>query len=310
VNKTPPRRPVHVRALLTKLMIDGLVSLIACLIFLTPASTYGQSASDIAATRRSCVQGLAQQALNQIHAAGIQMGLAEMCVRALSWTANNDKLLDIYVRGTGRDEALALVNRLTDSAKSSTGPFRPEGSPGEMWRRGDLTPSLAFDAAFTRSYLNRPTTSSASTNPAELKRITEGCLRQTQSLADCAEAGRIQAALAYQMNNAFSNNGSAREPKSENQGPERAPTQVAIDQKFQKWARSWSFDRYRPGSAQITDMNCTDQCKVSGRFSFVRMGSLHTIPFVAFLPSLGDGSWTLGRLCYNDETTNMLDCTP
>jgi hypothetical protein len=273
-------------------------------------STYVQNASDFAATRRSCAQGLAQQALDRIHAMGIQMGTAEMCVKALSWTANNGDLLDIYTRGAGRGDAVARVNRLTDGAQSSTGPFSSSESPGQMWSKGELTPSLAFDASFTRSYLDKPAAPSASINSNELKRITEGCLRQTQSLAVCAEAGRSQATLAYQMNNAFSNNRATSAAKSESQGPDRAQTQGAIDQKFQKWARSWSFDRYRPGSAQITDMNCNDQCKVSGRFSFVRMGSVHTIPFVAFLPPLGDGTYTLGRLCYNDETTNMLDCTP
>jgi hypothetical protein len=60
---------------------------------------------------------------------------------------------------------------------------------------------------------------------------------------------------------------------------------------------------------QITGMNCSDQCKVSGQFSFVRMGALHTIPFVAFLPPSGNGSNSITRLCYNDDTTNQLDCT-
>jgi hypothetical protein len=111
------------------------------------------------------------------------------------------------------------------------------------------------------------------------------------------------------MNNAFSDSGGTRAAESESQGPDRSQTAAAIDRKFQNWAQSWSFDRYRPGSAQITGMNCSEQCKASGRFSFTRMGALHTIPFVAYLSRGSDGNYSLGRLCYNDETTNMLDCT-
>jgi hypothetical protein len=178
-----------------------------------------------------------------------------------------------------------------------------------MWNRGELTPSLAFDAGFTRSYLEKPIAPSTPMNPAELQRRTEGCLNENQSLAICADAGRIQGALAYQMNNAFSDNNSAPAAQSQTQGPDRGQTAAAVDRKFQNWAQSWSVDRYRPGSAQVTGMNCSEQCKASGQFSFVRFGSVHTIPFVAFLSLEGNGKYALGRLCYNDETTNMLDCT-
>ena len=297
------------RALSEGLKKDRVLILFTCLIFLVPVYMHGQSASDVAESRLSCVRGLAQEGVERVRAMGVQMGPVEMCVKALNWTANNGKLLDIYMSETGPAGARLLINRLTDSARASAGPFRPTGSPLEMWNKGELTPSLAFDAGFARSYLEKQAAPSDSMNPAELKRRTEGCLNQTQSLAVCVDAGRMQGALAYQMNNAFSDNGSTAAPASESQGPDRAQTQAAIDQKFQNWSQSWSFDRYRAGSAEITNMNCSDQCKASGRFSFVRFGSLHTINFVAFLPSEGDGKYSLGRLCYNDETTNMQDCT-
>lgn len=270
---------------------------------------HAQSASDVAESRVSCAQGLGQQGLARVQAMGVRMGLAEMCVKALSWTAKNGDLLAFYTNnGSGRDAARVLVDRLADSAKTSTAPFRGS-APMDMWNRGELTPSLAFDAGFTRSYVENPGTPPASMNAADLQRTTEGCLNETQSLAVCADAGRIQAALAYQMVNAFSNNGDTRAAQSQSQGPDRAQTAAAIDQKFQQWASGWSFDRYNPGSAQVTGMDCSGQCKVSGQFSFTRFGSLHTIPFVAFLSSQGNGQYALGRVCYNDETTNMQDCT-
>ena len=86
---------------------------------------------------------------------GLQMGLADVCVGALKWTANNGKLLDIYIRGAGQGDARILINRFADSAQSLTGPFRSSSSPLEMWRTGELTPSLAFDAGFSQSFLEK-----------------------------------------------------------------------------------------------------------------------------------------------------------
>ncbi len=261
---------------------DAFLTLLACSIFVLPMRMYGQNASDVAESRRFCAQGLAQEGLNRIHAMGVRMGPAEMCVKALSWTAKNGDLLDIYARGTGQGGARLLVNRLTDSARLSTVAFRSSGSPLEMWNRGELTPSLAFDAGFTRSYMEKQQAPSPSMSPADLQRRTEGCLNEAQSLAVCADAGRIQGALAYQMNNAFSDSGGKARAAGigiAGTGPVAA-TAAAIDRKFQNWAQSWSFDRYRPGSAQITGMNCSEQCKASGRFSFTRMGALHTIPLL------------------------------
>ena len=282
---------------------------LACLVLMAPAGVVGQSASDAAESRLLCVQGLAQRGVDRVQAMGVRMGSAEMCVKALSWTANNGDLLDIYLRGAGRSEARIFVNRLTDNARLSTDPFRTSSSPAEMWRKGELTPSVAFDAGFTRSYLEKPKAPPTSMSSADLQRKTEGCLNETQSLALCADLGRIQAALAYQMNNAFSGGSAAPSTETQSSGPDRAATAAAIDRKFQTWAQSWSFDRYTPGSAQVTGINCSEQCKASGQFSFVRFTSVHTIPFVAFLSPAGNGKYSLTRLCYNDETKNMMDCT-
>ena len=279
-------------------------------ILLGPVSLGGQipGASDYAQSRRYCAQGLADKGLSRVRAMGVRMGAAEMCVKALSWTSKNGDLLDIYVRGAGRSAARVLVNRITDNAKSSTGPFRSGVSPAEMWNKGDLTPSLALDAGFTRSYLEKSQASASSMDPGELQQKTEGCLNETQSLAVCAEVGEIQGTLAYQMNNAFSNNNDQPPAQSKSQGPDRAQAVAAVDQKFRQWAQSWSWDRYRPGSVEISAITCSGQCKASGQFTFDRMGSPHVIAFVAFFSGSG-GNYSLARLCYNDDTTNQLDCT-
>lgn len=293
------------RTKLEWLQKDTALALLACLLLLAPILAYAQSASDVAETRASCAQGLGQQALGRVQSMGVRMGLAEMCVKALNWTAKNGDLLDIY-SGSGRDAARSLVDRLADNAKGSTAAFRADASPSDMWNKGELTPSLAFDASFTRSYLENPG-APPSISSDELQRRTEGCLNETQSLAVCADTGRIQAALAYQMVNAFSSSGNTG--ASQSQGPDRAQAAAAIDQKFQQWGQSWSFDRYQPGSAQVTGISCNGQCKVSGQFSFTRFMSVHTIPFVAFMSPQGNGQYSLGRVCYNDETTNEQDCT-
>lgn len=286
---------------------DRYLRLLACLLLLAPIGAYAQSASDVADTRFQCAQGLGQQALARAQSMGVRMGLAEMCVKALNWTAKNGDLLDIY-SGSGRDAARPLVNRITDNARASAAAFRADASPADMWNKGELTPSLAFDAGFVRSYLENPG-APPSISSAELESRTEGCLNEAQSLAVCVDTGRMQAALAYQMVNAFSNNGNADTAQSQSQGPDRAQAAAAIDQKFQQWGQSWSFDRYQPGSVQVTGISCSGQCKVSGQFSFTRFMSVHTIPFVAFMSPQGNGRYSLGRVCYNDETTNEQDCT-
>jgi hypothetical protein len=285
------------------------LTFLGSLIVSSPTLLHAQSASDFAQSRLSCAQGLAQQSLSRVQAMGVRIGAAEMCVKALSWTANNGDLLDIYKGGAGHGGGRILVDRFTDNANASSVQFRASGSPLEMWNRGILTPSLAFDAGFTRSYLEKTKAAPAAMSSSELQKILGGCLNEAQSLAACAEAGRVQGALAFQMNNAFTSSGDTMSAPNDSQGPNRAQTSAAVDQKFQSWAQSWSFDRYRPGSAQITGMTCADQCKAEGKFSFDRMGSLHTIPFVAYLTVESNGKYSLGRVCYNDETTKMLDCT-
>jgi hypothetical protein len=288
---------------------NSFLILLACLDFLAPMGMYGQSAASYGEARVACAQGLGRQAVDSARAQGFQRGLADLCVLALSSTASSGKLLDMYRGQTGEEGARLLVNQFTDRARLSTVPFRSSSTPQEMWNKGELTPSLAFDAGFTRSFLDKTKTPPGSIDMAELKRKTEECLSQTQSLAVCADLGGIQGALAYQTSNAFSGSGVTPSPKTAPQGPDKAQTAAAIDRKFQIWAQSWSWDRYQPGSVQITSMDCTEQCKASGRFSFNRLGAIHTIPFVAFLPSVGDGKYSLGRLCYNDDTNGMRECT-
>lgn len=285
------------------------MGLLGGFILLLPIGSYGQDPSSVAESRLACAQGLGQQAVNRVRAMGIQMGLADLCVKALNWTATNGKLLDIYTGETGEEGARVLVTRITGNARSSTTQFRASSSPEDMWDKGVLTPSLAFDAGFTQGFLEKTSASSGSINMAELKRRTEACLNLNQSLAVCAEVGRIQGALANQVSSAFSDTSTAPTPRSGSQGPDRAQTEAAIDQKFQNWAQSWSMDRYNPGSAHVTNIDCSEQCKASGQFSFTRFGSLHTIAFVAFIQSESDGRYSLGRLCYDDNTTNMRDCT-
>ena len=98
-------------------------------------------------------RGLRERAVDRARGYGFQVGLAEACVKALRWAAANNKLLDLYQ--SGASGASIQVNRYTDRARLSTGPYRPTGSPQEMWRGGELTPSLAFDAGFVRSFLEK-----------------------------------------------------------------------------------------------------------------------------------------------------------
>jgi hypothetical protein len=297
------------RTIFGKLKRDGFLSLLPCLIFLVPKSMYSQSASDVANSRFNCAQGLGQQAVNRARALGFQMGLAEVCVKALNWTANNGRLLDLYASDSGQGNARQLVNRITDNARSSAAPFRASGSPQAMLNGGQLIPSVAFDAGFTRSFLEKTAPPSRSFDMAALKSRTEACLTENQSLAVCAEVGRIQGALAYQTSNAFSDSGAPSAAKTDPQGPDRAKTEAAVDRKFRNWSQSWSWDRYNPGSARVTNIDCSGQCKASGQFTFTRLGAPHTIPFVVFIQSEDGGKYSLGRLCYDDNTTGSRDCT-
>ncbi len=288
----------------------GALSLFSCLVLFMPMNLPGQNESDIAETRSDCAQGLGRQAVNRAHSLGLQMGLADVCVKALNWIANHGQLLDFYAAGSSLGDARQLVARIADTARSSSSPFRASGSPEEMLRRGQLIPSIAFDAGFTQSFLDKTASPSESADMTALRIRTEECLNENQTLTACAETGRIQGALAYQTASAFSDSRAATTAqKTEQQGPDREQIQTAIDQKFQNWSRSWSWDRYSPGSAHVTTIDCSSQCKASGQFTFTRMGAPHTIPFVVFIQSEDKGKYSLGRLCYDDNTTNMRDCT-
>jgi hypothetical protein len=285
----------------------GFLSLLGSLALLLPMPTPGQSSSDFGEARIACAEGLGQQAVERARAGGLNRGLADLCVTALNSTAADGKLLEIYSQ-TSEAQARLLIKHFTDSAQLSTGPFHADGTPVEMLKKGELIPSLAFDAGFTQSFLEKQKTPSVSMSSAELKRTTEGCLSQTQSLAICVDAGQIQGALAYQTSNAFSNNNAPSTPTTGSQGPDKAQIKALVDRKFQIWSQSWSWDRYLPGSVQITGLDCNGQCRASGQFSFNRMGAIHTIAFVAFLSSESDGKYSIGRLCYNDDTSGMREC--
>lgn len=299
----------HSRSLFESSKGRGVLNLFACLVLLVPMNLLGQDESDIAESRSNCAQGLGRQAVNRAHSLGLQMGLADVCVKALNWIANHGHLIDFYAIGSDSGNARQFVGRIADSARSSSSPFRASGSPQEMLSHGQLIPSMAFDAGFTESYLDKAAPPSQSVDMAVLKIRTEECLNESQSLAVCAETGRIQGALAYQTASAFSDSGATTAQKTEHQGPDREQTEAAIDRKFQKWSRSWSWDRYSQGSAHVTSIDCSSQCKASGSFTFTRMGAPHTIPFVVFIQSEDEGKYSLGRLCYDDNTTNMRDCT-
>jgi hypothetical protein len=282
---------------------------LASAIAVAPIATLGQGAADVAQSRTACAQGLGQQALNRAQMMGFRMGLSDLCVKALDWSATNGKLLDLYSNGNGQSNARLIVNTLTDKARTSTGPFRPTGSAEQMWSSGELTPSLAFDAGFTRSFLEKKTPSSGQTNMAALESRTEGCLTENQPLAVCVEVGRVQGALAYQTNAAFGDSRGSSAPKSASKKIDRAQVESALDEKFQAWSRSWSWDRYNIHSASVDGVDCSGQCKASGKFMFNRLGTFHTIHFVAFIQIGADGGYSVERLCYDDPTSNSRDCT-
>jgi len=271
-------------------------------------TTFGQSSASFAEARVACAEGLGQQAVERARAGGLNRGLADLCVTALSSTAADGKLLELYSHGDEGDPRI-LVKRLVEIAQQSTSPFHAEGTPADMLKKGKLIPSLAFDAGFTQSFLETQKAPAVPMSPAELKRNTEGCFNQTQSLATCVAAGQIQGALAYQTSNAFSNNKAPSTLTAGPPGTDKSQVKALVDQKFQIWSRSWSWDRYLPGSVQISGMDCSGQCKASGQFSFSRMGAIHTIAFVAFLSPENGGKYSIGRLCYNDDTSGMRECT-
>lgn len=283
------------------------MAFVACLLVSTAMDLYSQNSSDVAASRVDCARGLGEQAVSRAQAMGFRMGLADVCIKALNWSADNDELLAFYGGNSGQGDAQQIVDRITENAQSSTRPFRSSGSPQEMLQEGHLIPSLVFDAGFTRSFLEKAAPPTGSIDMATLRSRTEGCLSESQSLAVCANVGRIQGALAYQTSSAFSGTTTAHPAGA--QGPDQGQTEAAIDQKFQNWAQSWSWDRYNPGSAHVTSIDCSGSCKASGEFTFTRLGTPHTIPFVAFLRSEGGGKYSLGRLCYDDSTTGSRDCT-
>jgi hypothetical protein len=84
---------------------------------------------------------------------------------------------------------------------------------------------------------------------------------------------------------------------------------AAIDRAFIYWSSSWAIDRYRQGSAHVTNMDCGGRsCRALGQFSFFRNGAVLTIGFTAAIGSDADGNRFLDRVCYDDITTGTRDC--
>jgi hypothetical protein len=214
------------------LRAGGFLTLLGSLTLLPPLTAFGQSSSSFAEARVACAEGLGQQAVERARAGGLNRGLADLCVTALNSTAADGKLLEIYGH-TGEADARLLIKRFIDSAQLSTSPFHADGTPAEMLKKGEWIPSLAFDAGFTQSFLERQKVPSVSMSSAELKRKTEGCLSQTQSLAICVDAGRIQGALAYQTSKAFSDNNAPSTPIAGSPVPNKSQIKTLVDQKFQ-----------------------------------------------------------------------------
>jgi Caspase domain len=91
--------------------------------------------------------------------------------------------------------------------------------------------------------------------------------------------------------------------------PDAKGLEAVVNQKFREWSAGWFMDRFIPGSARVEKKDCSAQgCKVAGTFSFVRGGAKHSIPFAAAMGGSGS-DLSVQRLCYQDNTSGMQDCT-
>jgi hypothetical protein len=87
-----------------------------------------------------------------------------------------------------------------------------------------------------------------------------------------------------------------------------ADIEAAIDAAFVQWSTGWGIDQYRLRSAHLLMKENRDGVlKVTGRFSFLRLGRMLTIPFSALLGGQ-NGRILVAGLCYQDTTTGMADC--
>lgn len=262
--------------------------------------------------RRACAIGVVQNLIDDAAKKGTEIDAADVCVAALRWTARDGKLLTVYMDGDHEAGARFYIEASTDDAALKPEPFKATDTPEKMWNHGDLTPSTVFDSAFTRAYLHQEPVPDQPINTVLLKRETEECMSMTTSLATCAAAGKVQGALAYRARNSVGNyqaDSSQPEPQK-NEGPDRTQATQAINEGFIHWSSGWAMDRYQPGSAQIDTVNCGDQgCQAQGKFTFFRMGAPLRIPFLADFNYAKNDQYYLNRLCYNDTSTGMQDCT-
>lgn len=81
-----------------------------------------------------------------------------------------------------------------------------------------------------------------------------------------------------------------------------------VDNAFRRWASSWMFDRYLPGSVRATERGLTGETyMLRGTFDFARSGQRITIPFAAAYGKAKE-RYALSKLCYNDVSSGMTDC--
>jgi len=259
--------------------------------------------------RLLCAKGLAQDAVNNGRKQGWTIELADVCVAALRWTAHDGKLLAPYMNGTHDDGARFYIDSSTDDAALKTETFFSHGTPQEMWKAGDLTPSEVFDTGFARSFLEKDALPDKPTNLVQLKRWTTSCMNMEAPLSVCAAMGRLQGALAFAARDSVGDYHPSKS-QSKDQGPDKGEAETAINNGFISWSSGWSMDRYQRGSAHIDNISCGERgCQATGRFTFFRMGNMLTIPFSADFNYAKDEKYYLDQLCYSDNTTGMRDCT-
>jgi len=270
-----------------------------------------ENATNTDTWRRACAIGVVQELVDDAAKKGTEVDPADVCVAALRWTAHDGKLLSVYMDGDHEAGARFYIEASTDDAALKPEPFQAPDTPEKMWKDGDLTPSTVFDTAFARAYLNQEPVPDEPINAVLLKRQTEECLSMSAPLATCAAAGRLQGALAYRVRNSLGNyQADSPQPDQQDEGPDRDQATQAINNGFIHWSSDWAMDRYQPGSAQIDTVRCGDRgCQAQGKFTFFRMGAGLRIPFLADFSYAKDGQYYLNRLCYNDTTTGMQDCT-
>ena len=150
------------------------------------------------------------------------------------------------------------------------------------------------------------------------KVISGYCNGQPAVVDDLIDSGRISAKEASAVRKVLipSKAGAGASPTS-NGVEVKAPSQDeaaslanAVNVVFSRWSSGWMFDRYIDQSAVIQEIaNQPYGYLARGVFRFTRGGQVIQIPFASAVVKTAAGDFISKKLCYNDPTSGMTDCT-